>query len=149
MAEGGGRRGGDRDTPLVPRDPSWQPQQGGEEECIELSPEETARQAHRKSQSHTHQTTRRKEGNQIKEEKTNLYLCLAAMQRMWSSNVKVADRRGCREEEAEEEEEVVAPAAEEEAPWGLCTVTCRQRESSLSVTTWRKTLHNVQKAEKI
>ncbi len=71
------------------------------------------------------------------------------MQRMWSSNVKVADRRGCREEEAEEEEEVVAPAAEEEAPWGLCTVTCRQRESSLSVTTWRKTLHNVQKAEKI
>ncbi len=43
------------------------------------------------------------------------------MQRIWSSKVKVAERRGGREEEDDED--------------GLCTVTWRQRESSLSVRT--------------
>ncbi len=115
------------------------PNKGGRKSVLSCHPRRQ-RDKRTASPNHTHakQQGGRKEGNQIKEEKTNLYLCLAAMQRMWSSNVKVADRRGCREEEAEEEEEVVAPAADEEAPWGLCTVTCRQRESSLSVTTWNE-----------
>ena len=55
--------------------------------------------------------------------------CLAAMQRMWSSNVKVADNRGTVRE---------AGTCKEATPdddLGLCTVTWRHLESSLSVTT--------------
>ena len=61
-------------------------------------------------------------------------LCLAAMHLIWSSKVKVAERRGmfreagtCAGEDPKDDEELR----------GLWTVTCRQRESSLSVTTSR------------
>ena len=60
---------------------------------------------------------------------------MAAMHRMWSSKVKVADRMGWRRLEDEEALEADDAGVALEAPWGQCTVTCRHRESSLSVTT--------------
>ena len=59
-------------------------------------------------------------------------LCLAAMHLIWSSKVKVAERRGMFREAGTCAGE--DPKAELELR-GLWTVTCRQRESSLSVTT--------------
>ena len=74
------------------------------------------------------------------------HLCFAAMHRIWSSKVKMADRNGCvpllpapppppvtPNREGVDEEDEYAGVIDDLA--GLCTVTWRHLESSLSVTT--------------